>query len=138
MKIAICGSMSFAKEMLEVQKELEGKGNICYMPSFIKEIASGEIKINHGHEHAQLKIQHNLIKKYYDVIKNVDAIVVLNYKKNDIENYIGGNAFLEMGFAHILGKKIFLFNPVPNNPLMTAEIEAMQPIVLNGDLSKVG
>jgi hypothetical protein len=57
--------------------------------------------------------------------------------KNGIKNYIGGNTFLEMGFAHVLNQKIFLLNPIPEIPFYKTEIEAMRPVVLNGDLAKI-
>jgi len=60
----------------------------------------------------------------------------VNYDKRGIKNYIGGNSFLEMGFAHILQKKIFLLNGIPEI-IYSDEIKAMQPTVLNGDLSKI-
>jgi len=47
-------------------------------------------------------------RRYYEIIKECDAILVLNLEKNKIKNYIGGNTFLEMGFAHVLNKKIYL------------------------------
>ncbi len=43
---------------------------------------------------------------------------------------------MEMGFAYGLDKKIFLLNPVPDMPYKE-EILAMQPTVLNGDLTKL-
>jgi len=53
-----------------------------------------------------------------------------------VQNYIGGNTFLEMAFAHILDKPIYLQNPIPEI-LYKDEIIAMQPIILNGDLSRI-
>jgi hypothetical protein len=61
----------------------------------------------------------------------------LNHDKNGISNYIGGNSFLEMGFAYVQNKKIFLLNGIPDIALIRQEIEAMTPIVLDGDLSKI-
>ncbi|HOK35473.1 MAG TPA: hypothetical protein PLL80_01600 [Candidatus Pacearchaeota archaeon] len=40
--------------------------------------------------------------------KNADAILVVNIDKKGIKNYIGGNAFLEIGFTHILDKRILI------------------------------
>jgi len=77
-----------------------------------------------------------LIRDYFNVIKNADAILIANFEKNKIKNYIGGNSFLEMGFAHVLNKKIFIFNNIPEM-IYTDEIKAMQPIVLNGNLTKI-
>jgi len=56
--------------------------------------------------------------------------------KNGIGNYIGGNTLIEMAFAHVLNKKIFLLNPVPEISYKD-EIIAMQPIILNGNLEKI-
>ena len=41
-----------------------------------------------------------------------------------------------MGVAYYLEKPIYLLNPIPEMPY-TSEIEAMEPIVLNSDLSKI-
>ncbi len=62
--------------------------------------------------------------------------LAVNIDKKGIKNYIGGNTFLEMGFAHVLDKKIFLLNEIPDISYKD-EIKAMQPIILNGDLSKI-
>jgi len=57
-------------------------------------------------------------------------------KKKGVKNYVGGNSFLEMGFAFILKKKIFLLNDIPEMPY-TSEIVAMKPICLKGNLEKI-
>jgi predicted RNA-binding protein with PUA domain len=66
----------------------------------------------------------------------MDAILILNLEKNGIKGYIGGNTFLEMGFAHVLNKKIFLLNPISEMGYED-EIVAMKPVILNGDLDKI-
>ncbi|MEK7181427.1 MAG: hypothetical protein AAB738_03825 [Patescibacteria group bacterium] len=137
MRITICGSMSFAKEMLEAQDFLEAKGHVCFLPEQVEEYASGLISNKGGSEGAQRKIENDLIRKHYNLIQDSDAILVLNYKKGDVDNYIGGNSFLEIGFAHILRKKIFLINPIPNINFIKQEIEAVQPIILDGDLGSI-
>ena len=82
------------------------------------------------------KIKEDLIKRYYDKIKTCDAILVLNIDKNSIKNYIGGNVFLEMGFAHVLNKPIYLYNDLPDMNY-SDELKAMRPIIINGDLKKI-
>ncbi|PIQ72596.1 hypothetical protein COV86_01990, partial [Candidatus Roizmanbacteria bacterium CG11_big_fil_rev_8_21_14_0_20_35_14] len=44
--------------------------------------------------------------------------------------------FLEMGFAHVLHKKIYLLHPIPEMGY-TTEIIAMQPILLEGKLENL-
>jgi len=70
-------------------------------------------------------------------MQDADALLVANFDKHGIKNYIGGNAFLEMGFAHVLNQKIYLLNPIPRMPYYETEIVAMRPMVINGDLSKI-
>ena len=89
-----------------------------------------------GSESAERKIANNFIRNHYDIITNSDAILVLNHDKKGIKNYIGGNSLIEMGFAHVHNKKVFLLNPVPELSY-SDEISAMTDIVLNGDLNKI-
>ena len=68
-------------------------------------------------------------------IEKSDAILVVNVTKGDIKNYIGANTFLEIGFAHYIDKKIYLLNEIPNQKYIEDEILAVEPIILNGDLT---
>uniref|UniRef100_A0A7C4XVJ2 Uncharacterized protein n=1 Tax=candidate division WWE3 bacterium TaxID=2053526 RepID=A0A7C4XVJ2_UNCKA len=63
-----------------------------------------------------------------------ECILVVNHTKNNIENYIGGNTLLEMGFAFVNKKPIFLLNPIPELNY-SPEIIGMKPAILNGDLT---
>ncbi len=132
MKITICGSMSFAKNMLETKKELETEGHEVVVPKELEIHIDGKIQERDKWE----KINFNVFKKYFNEIKNCDAILVINKAKNDIENYVGANSLIEMAFAHVLDRKIFLLNDVPKMNCEN-EILAMQPIVLNRDFKKI-
>jgi len=77
------------------------------------------------------------IRVFWNAMQGSDAVLVLNYDKNGIENYIGGNTLMEIGFAHVLNQKIFLMNPIPEIPYYKSEIEAMKPIIINKDLSLI-
>jgi hypothetical protein len=83
------------------------------------------------------KYNHEAIREFWKLMQDADALLVANFDKNGIKNYIGGNTFLEMGFAHILGQKIYMVNPIPENPYYKTEIIAMRPIVIDGDLSLI-
>ena len=126
--------MAFAKEMLEAQRYLEDHGHVCVVPESVEAYASGGIAPVGGSEGASRKIARDLIRGYFRKIQESDAVLVLNYSRNGIENYVGGNSFLEMGFAHVLGKLIFLLHAVPETPSVREEIEAMQPVILHGEL----
>lgn len=135
MKIAICASISMRDDIIRVKQELEALGHIVDIPEGIKNPTL--FNRENFSEKTNDKIQHDLIRKHYNVIKENDAILVVNSDKNGIKGYIGGNTFLEMGFAFILNKKIFCLNQLPNLPY-TSEIVGMQPVVLDGNLNILG
>jgi predicted RNA-binding protein with PUA domain len=136
MKIVICGSMTFAKEMVVTEIELQKRGYEVVLPKFTREYTGMDTSEIVHNESVVNKIKHGLIRYYFEEIKRGDAVLVLNGERHGIKNYIGGNSFLEMGFAHVLNKKIFLLNQIPEIGYKD-EIMAMQPIVLNGDLSEI-
>ncbi len=137
MIIAICGSMEFHEEMRRVKKQLEELGHTALVPKSIELMDTiGYVHPTIDEARIQAKIQHDFIREHFRKIEKCDAILVLNYDKNGIANYIGGNTFLEMGLAFWLSKKIYLFNPIPDMDYKT-EMHAMQPVVLNGDLAKI-
>lgn len=131
MKIVICGSMAFAKEMLAAKTTLEGLGWEVALPQNVEAHAAGTF-VDEG---IAAKLTHDAIRVHYQKIVAADAILVVNYDKRGIAHYVGGNSLMELGFGHVLGKKIFLLYPIPEMPY-TDEIAAVQPVVLDGDLTK--
>ncbi|MFC1721031.1 hypothetical protein ACFLY0_01560 [Patescibacteria group bacterium] len=136
LKIVICGSMTAAKNMIEVKETLTESGHVVVLPDFAEEYAQMKTHDDMHTESAKNKIEHDLIRGYYNEIKESDAILIVNEKRHNIDNYIGGNSFLEMGFAFVLEKKIYLLNQIPEIGYRD-EIEAMNPIMLEGDLNKI-
>jgi len=136
MKIAICGSMKLSQNMLESKLVLTDLGHKVTLPTHTRAYAKLDSQEEMHKESAQNKINEDLIREYFKEIKNSDSILVINKKLNGIENYIGGNSLIEMSFAHVLYKPIYLTNPIPNMSY-TDEIIAMQPIILNGNLTLI-
>jgi len=141
MMITICGSVKFADKIVEIYKQLQSLG---YEPQIHQDmfgIADGTAKelidAKNGHEHYKVKIKYDFIRAWYDLIINGDAILVCNFDKNGIKNYIGGNTLMEIGFAHVNNKKIFLLNQIPEEVSYKDEIKAMADVILDGDLSKI-
>lgn len=135
MTIALCASLTTYKKTLKIKKDLEKKGFSVLFPWAMDEIRQGKLLPEHLPEF-KLNNQSKAIKIHYDKIKKSDAILVINETKNKITHYVGGNTLMEMGFAYILNKKIYLLNPIPKM-IYTEEIKAMKPIILNGDLSLI-
>lgn len=145
MKIALVGSVELSDKIIEISDELEKMGHNTSLPFMTQKIKNGEftldkfkkLKKKHGGDFA-LRKQSNIdfFKRYFNLIKNSDVVLVLNFDKNGIKNYIGGNALMELGFAYILDKPIYLYNPVPKMSY-TDEILDVRPIVINGKLTKI-
>ena len=137
MKIIICSSISAASEVLEVKSKLEGVGHQVEVPEGIKdEFLRGRTEVATS-EKAQDKIDNDLIREYYKKIADHDAVLIVNPERKGIAGYIGGNTFLEMGFAHVLGKELYCLYPLPEVSYLS-EMIAMQAIVLDGDLGVFG
>lgn len=135
MTITICGSLLFSQEMLEVQAQLEERGHTAYTAHTATLIAGKNTE--EAEKIRQERRQgRDAIREHYELIERSEAILILNYEKHGVANYIGGNTLMEIGFAHILRKQIFLLNPIPEMSYRP-EIESMSPIILNGDLSQI-
>ncbi|MDE2640422.1 MAG: hypothetical protein OXI03_07550 [Chloroflexota bacterium] len=133
MIITICSSMTLADRIREVRAELESLGHEVYIPveneQFDYEEASDV-------ERAQLKRDYDLIREHWRKIQRSEAILVLNEDAKGVPSYVGGNSFLEMGFAHILNLPIYMMQAVPDMPYQS-EMAAMDPDIIDGDLSRI-
>lgn len=136
MKIGVVSSMQNSEKMIEVRNALEKLGHKAFASKFTPSMVG---KSDEEKEEMKLHQKYNLdaIREFWMAMQGADALLVLNLEKNGEKNYIGGNTFLEMGFAHVLKQKIFLYNPIPENPYYRTEIIAMNPVVISGDLSLI-
>jgi len=134
MKIGIIGSMQFTDKMLEVKNKLQQLEHEAFLTDLHKSMIG---KNDEEIERIKLDQKYNkdAIREFWRIMQGADAVLVLNFDKNGIKNYIGGNTLMEIGFAHVLNQKIFLWNPVPDMPYCKTEIEAVKPVIINGDLT---
>ena len=141
MKLVICGSSTFKESMIEYQKLLANLGHEGVVhPDYLAFIRGEKQEIwskISGGEHHEAKKSQGYIKWYYNAIVSSDAILVLNFDKRGIKNYIGGNTLMEIAFAHVHDKKVFLLNDIPEEVSYFDEIKAMTDIILNNDLNKI-
>lgn len=136
MKIGIIGSMQYTEKMLEVRDALNKLGHQAFVTDLHKALVG---KTDEEKEQIKLHQKYNMdaIREFWRAMQEADAVLCLNLDKNGIKNYIGGNTLMEIGFAHVLNQKIFLLNPVPEIPYYKTEIEAVKPIIINGDFNKI-
>lgn len=133
MKIIICGSLSAADEIILAKKELESMGHEVEIPEGVKRPELRPTDTTSSSEKADTKIKNDLIRGYYEKIKNYDVVLIVNPEKKGVPGYIGGNTFIEMAFGHVLNKKLYCLYSLPELSY-SAEIIAMQPVVLDGKL----
>lgn len=135
MKILFICSKHFYERIEEIANFLKNKGyKITYPNSYDNPMMEEKMKKMRKEEHKVWK--RKMLKKDEENIKPQDAILVLNFEKRGIPNYIGGATFLEIYKAFELGKKIFFYNPLPNCSF-TDELKAIDPIILNKNLEMV-
>ncbi len=134
MVIAICGSMSFAKEMVRAKRELEKQRHIVFVPVEAEIYGAGTRKRNPDKDAGALrKREFDFIRQHAKLIDVSQAILVINCNKKEEKNYIGGNTLIEIGYAHIMHKQIFLLQDIPNDPKFRQEVVAMDPIIIHGN-----
>jgi len=136
MRIGIIGSMQFTEKMAELCDQLAGLGHETFMTNLAKAFVGKSDEEKEAIK-LQQKAELDVFKEFWDLMQGADAVLVANFEKNNIPNYIGANTFLEMGFAKVLGQKIFCLNPLPDNNYLKTELEAMKPIIIDGDLTKI-
>ena len=136
MKIGVIGSMQYTEKMIDARDELIKRGH----DAFVTNLASPLIgKTDEEKEVIKLHQKHNLnaIREFWKLMQGADAVLVMNFDKHGIQNYIGGNTLMEIGFAHVLNQRIFLYHPIPEMPYCKSEIEAVKPIIINEDFSLI-
>ena len=128
--------MQYTEKMLEIRDKLFSMGH----DAFVTGLAKPFVGKSDG-EKEKIKIYQkqnkDAIREFWRLMQGADAVLVVNLDKHGIKNYIGGNTLMEIGFAHVLNQKVFLLNPIPDIPYYKTEIEAVKPVILNGDLKKI-
>lgn len=127
-KITLSGSIHFLEEMIKVREKLGSYKCDVFVP-----MPEEDALIGNGQS---IETKFNIMKDHFDTIYHSDGILVLNYDKDGIKNYIGTNTLIELGVAFFLKKKIFILNELPKMAL-TDEVAAMKPIILGGKLENI-
>jgi nucleoside 2-deoxyribosyltransferase len=132
MKIAICGSMKVFAQMKELGKSLNALDHNVFMPN------SEGTKVDYSKLpfEEQVRLKSGFIKSYLEKIKECDAIMIANFDQENKLNYIGSNTFVEMAFAFALGKKIYIWQELPEQE-NKLEIAGMLPVALGGKLNEI-
>ena len=141
MKITICNSAFFWDKALEAQKRLQELGHEAITHPMEVTLRGEKYHVTEYYKARKTgwdddieKLKEDLIRLHMNHIKESEGVLVLNYEKNDIKNYVGGNTLIEMGVAFALDKKLFMLNPAPEEVSYAEEIKGMRPKVVGNDL----
>lgn len=139
MRIVLCSSVYFYDHAWKIKRELEELGHEVLIPTSMgqKWDQSYKEKVMKKDYEKYLDMKKSFLFDHFDRIHNADAILVINDIKNGEKNYIGGGTLVEMSIAFAEEKKIYMMNEIPEIKYFKDEIEAMRPIIINGDLRKI-
>lgn len=118
--IVLCGSMKIKDQIVALSEELIARGYDAIVPA---EIHDEMTKADASHRH------------FDRIIKDADAILVVNATAHDTEDYIGPNSFAEIAFAFHFNKPIYLWHDI-YEPYRD-ELEGWNAIPLKGDLNNL-
>ena len=140
--ITICASASFYKQVLEVAEKLKGLGFRVLLPfTALKMKRSGNFDVGvyklWYKDPKQYARKQWLMRGHFQKIIAGDAILVLNYEKNGLEGYIGGNVLMEMGLAFHYKKPIYILNSVSPTLGFLEEVLGLKPLFLNGNIRNI-
>ena len=135
MKICICCSLSFTDEVKKIADRLHELGHEVLLPNGV--IVDAIHKLDFDPVEAKRGNGYDFVREHFKKIEESDAILVCNFTKNGIDNYVGANTFLEMGFAYYVKKPIYALNPLPDYKYINDELLNFDVMVINGDLSEI-
>lgn len=139
MKIFICGSMGSAKKMVKVKEKLESLSHVVFSPPGMEECLKDPKLIDDLERDLKYCLENNVMMTGFNLIKQSDAILILNYPKNGVKGYMGASVLMEIAVARYLGERIFLLNELPSmkKARWVIEVRMMQPEIIKGDLKKI-
>lgn len=130
--------MDFINEINAAQIALESRGWQVFVPEDLKIAENPELVEKYRRlPKAELRLLRlSLIQAHLDKIRASDAILVINLDKGEARGYIGANTLIEMAFAYVLHKKIYVLNAIGPQKNQD-EAEALAEVILQGDLSNL-
>ena len=133
--VVICGSQRYKDEIRKFVDDLKKLGApIVFEPNFERR------KLGFAQKDERERLQSKAyrahvpaaVHAHFERIRKADICYIYNK-----DGYLGINTTLEIGYAHHKKKKIYFLNPVPEQKYIIDEILTVEPIVLNGDFSKI-
>jgi hypothetical protein len=140
--VTICSSAHFYQQAVAIKVELEALGYEVLVPQTARRMEeTGDFDVSHYKTwYGDANDYHKktaLMQGHFNEISKGDAILVLNYEKHGVPNYIGGNVLMEMAIAFYLKKPIYILNTIPAESPFLEEIIGLGSKPLNGELKTI-
>ena len=129
MKILIHASLDFKQAMIDAKKYIEENSHHHIMLPELTRYQ--DIRDVQGDDETFTRIKNRLTKENFKNVEYCDVLFILNYSHRGIENYVGGNSFMEMVIAFFLKKPIYLLHEIPEDMTITEEIKSLYPTVVH-------
>ncbi len=141
-KICLCSSAAFFEQGFVIGAQLQKLGfKVVYTYTALKMRQSGDFRVETYKTWFKDSSTYDkktfLMKNHFRKVIASDAILVLNYKKNGLPGYIGGNTLMEMAMAYHYKKPIYILNPISEKLSFKEEIYGLGSIFIEGDLTKI-
>ena len=141
MKVLIICSTTFYDKINQIKLQLEEHNHIVKTPNCYDHPVTNQ-DYNEMNSQEYLDFFRQMYYESKKAIKQVDAVVVLNFDKEKqgikYSNYIGASTFLEMYEAYMQNKQIYLFNDLPDkNNILLDEIRGFNPILIQQNIMNI-
>lgn len=129
--ISICGSMVFADQMEAIANSLGLLGCEALTPA--KEERDQDW--SDLSDASLIALKRSYVDRHLEKIRRSDAVLVANYRKHEIEGYLGPNTLIEAAFAYTLSIPV-LFLHDPSQQPCGLECLAISSGMLDGEPTK--
>ena len=129
--------MVFAKKQLEAKEILEKKWHITLITDDIEHyVNKPNIKLDFDEE-LKLSKKYDIMRVFFDKIKESEALLICNYPKKWIDWYLGTSVLMELAVAYSNNKICYLLHDIDKSQPYALEVTLIDPIILNWDLNNI-
>lgn len=100
--------MTASKEVVETEKKLKELGHEIVLPEFTHEYAAMDTIDKMHTESARNKVEYDLIRGYFEKIKNSDAVLIANVEKKESRD-ISAEILFSKWASLLYSKNQFIF-----------------------------
>lgn len=140
--ITICSSVACYGKAFEIEDQLKTLGMDVLLPMSAEEMnETGDFCVESSktwfENPADFYKKTDYMRDHLRKIDKGDAVLITNFEKDGVSGYIGGNVLLEMFYAWLHGKPVYVLHPVPEDLPLYEEVIGLNPIILNGNIKEI-